>query len=236
MIRGDMKYAFWEAAEKHSCWISLRRPNESAFQWIGQGNYIGKPASCGAKTADNGVHPFAGLVVDPRICPTAYKDQLEAIKKWNDAFPNGLPFHFWVNTFPEHKGKLMYSGDPKYPKGAFLHADFDLMSIVPVKKDGSKIAYSGHIPEPKKGRKLPDYQGDALKLERLGKRIQSTINALVGSIVVQHGPEFLYWDIGAAPSEYLLWFGPRGECEVRQSSFYMDIKNTNKDKRHLFGN
>ena len=233
----EYKDAFWKAASKYRCWIAVREPNPFSYRWIGEPNHTPKPVCCKAKTADNGSHPFAGLVVDPNICKDAFRDTTAAMKSWDEAFPNGPKGPYVVSTTRAHRGKLMYSGPKtKYACGAFLHSDFDLMTVVPVDEKGSKIGSYGHVPKPQPGRDTPDYEGDAKKLDWLATQIGQTINGLLNTPVIRHGPEFLYWGLGAAASEYLIWFGPDGEYKWDKTTFYLEILDEAKgdSKSKLF--
>lgn len=77
-----------------NCWIGLREPNDLADKWIGKPGYLPKGVACQAKTSDNAGFGFSGLVVNPLLCPKAFKQSTlqEAREKWNGfAANNQLP-------------------------------------------------------------------------------------------------------------------------------------------------
>ena len=72
-MRQPHKNVFFMAAQQFTCWIGLREPNELSAKWIGKPRHEPKGESCKAKTADNATHRFGGLVVDPILCPGAFR-------------------------------------------------------------------------------------------------------------------------------------------------------------------
>jgi hypothetical protein len=97
-MRETHEEVFFNAAHQYTCWIGLRQPNALADQWIGRARYQPNGEACKAKTADNPVHRFGGLVVDPTRCPAAFKPETlrTAIETWQTKFLIGgrLPINF----------------------------------------------------------------------------------------------------------------------------------------------
>ena len=50
----------------------LKGTKSLSERFIGRAGYCPKPVIISAKTADRVGHPFAGLVVDPHVCPDAF--------------------------------------------------------------------------------------------------------------------------------------------------------------------
>jgi hypothetical protein len=187
-MRPEHKEAFFLAAQQFTCWIGLREPNPLADRWIGRPGYAPKPEECKAKTADNPAHRLAGLVVDPVLCPQAFKADTRqvAVEKWQKAFLTAgrLPGGF---TRIEHGPD---AGLVKY-QGAALFADFDLMAINRSNARGEFLQTSNE------------------EEEQLFALVQPELNRRLGAPMIQHGAEFM-WDkgVGAREFEYVLWFGP----------------------------
>ena len=182
------KNVFFSAADKFTCWIGLREPNELSGKWIGLPNHEPKGETCKAKSADNGNHRFGGLVVDPVLCPEAFRpDSLPAaIKTWKQKFLIGgrLPDGFARAEHGMERGLLKHNGNA-------IYADFDLMAI-----------------------NRSNFQGDFLptslsEQQSLFASVEPVLNLGLGAKLIQHGAEFM-WDkgLGARESEWVLWFGP----------------------------
>ena len=129
----EHKNAFLATADQFSCWIILREPNELSDKWIGRSGYRPKRVTCSAKTADDPDHPLRGLVVNPEICPDAFTSQSysRALRAWQDDFlTNGRypPYYSCIESGPE-MGGVKHSG-------AFIHADYDLMTISKANDEG----------------------------------------------------------------------------------------------------
>src|SRR4051812_30352561 len=120
------KKIFFQAAHEFSCWIGLREPNELSDKWCGRPGFRPKGEECKAKTADNPDFAYAGLVVDPILCPHAFRDDTRAtaVEKWKKDFLIGgkLPPGFGRVEHGAEKGLVRYQGKA-------IFADFDLMAI-----------------------------------------------------------------------------------------------------------
>jgi hypothetical protein len=178
----------FDAAQKFSCWIGLREPNDLSAKWIGLRGYTPKGEDCKAKTADNPAHKFAGLVVDPKLCPAAFKTGTvaTAVETWEEKFlVNGrLPGGYARAEGGPEIGLVRFNG-------LAIYADFDLMAIC-----NSNV----------KGEFLPTTNADE---EKLFAQVEPVLNRGFGAKLIQHGAEFM-WEggVGARELEYVLWFGP----------------------------
>lgn len=196
------KNAFYDVADKLNCWIGLREPNELSDRWIGQPRHTPKPVSCKAKSADNPSFRHAGLVVDPTLCPEAFlpASLADARDKWNQKFAIGgrLPLGYTCLTTGPEKGLVRLHGSA-------IHADFDLMTVTLAGTDGG-MAFTTRE-----------------QMQALMMKVQPLLNSLLGSPMIQHGPEFDYMGnkdhrVGARPSEQVWFFGPKRRFIQSQSS------------------
>src|SRR5262245_53301564 len=80
-MRNEDKTAFRDAARARSLhpaglWILVRETNAESLKYIGLPLHRPKGMDCKAKTADFNVGSYrhAGLVVQPFLCPRAFKD------------------------------------------------------------------------------------------------------------------------------------------------------------------
>jgi hypothetical protein len=201
-MREDHKKIFFKVASELQCWIGLREPNPLSVQWMGKsiGGYRCRPkgVECKAKTADNEDHKFAGLVLNPFLCPDGFiRESLEAAQsKYKNDFLLGssLPPNFYCFESGREKGLIRYYD-------SFLYADYDLMSIVKSGPRGEFLFTT--LPEQKK----------------LFDRIKPLLNRGFGEDLIQHGTEFMYdKGVGARESEFVYWFGPGGNFKVGASS------------------
>lgn len=188
---------FLDVADKYQCWIGLREPNPLAAKWIGRPGCVPKPDSCKAKTSDNPVHLFAGLVVNPQICPDAFSmiTRAEALRKWNEFAPAGmLPAGYSVISQGSEKGLVKL-------RGSSLFADYDLMAI-----NRSNL----------QGEFLPTSNSEQ---QSLYHQVAPEINRGLGTPLIQHGAELMWTQgIGGRESEFVLWFGPGRRMERWPSS------------------
>ena len=192
------KEVFFQVAQKNTCWIALREPNPLSDQWIGTPATIPKSMDCKAKTADNPAYRFAGLVVDPTVCPQGFKKQTlgEATHTWNEKFllANRLPGSFSIVDRGSEKGIVRKNG-------ARIFADFDLMLINRANEKGEIIFTSEE------------------EQEILFASVQPAINLGLGVPMIQHGAEFMWkGGVGARESELVFFFGPGRRFKVEQSS------------------
>ncbi len=191
------KDVFFSVAGRLNCWIGLREPNPMADKWVGRPGYIAKSEKCKAKTADNQAFRFAGLVVNPLLCPEAFTAATvgEALKKWEGFTVVGrLPAGFTCAGSGHEKGLLKY-------QGAAIHADYDLMNISRADKNG-KFAFTSENEE-----------------LALFNQARPLLNAGFGAEMIQHGTEFSWTDgVGAREREQVLYFGPNRKFMQATSS------------------
>ena len=210
------KEIFFNIAQQFNCWIGVREPNELADRWVEQPRYIAKPLSCKPKTADNANDKVGGgLVVNPLLRPQAFTDgsREDAIKIWKKFL---IPFSrfnppffqrrtaFKPETLQERFALKLPEGyrcieDGKKKglvtlDGCFIHADYDLMTILQADGQGNRSATSI----------------DQTKV--LAKTVVPILNNRFGFKLIQHGSE-MEWrgGIGARDSEDIWWFGPKNQ-------------------------
>ena len=193
----EHKEVFFRVADFLHCWIGLREPNKLSDKWIGRAGYIPKGENCKAKTADNRHFDFAGLVINPILCPEAFQGSTlpDAVGKWKKFAPgNHLPPGFSCSQTGKEKGILKF-------RDRAIHADFDLMAICSADKNG-KMVFTTSEEE-----------------NKLFFHVQRHLNLRLGSPLIQHGPEFAWkGGVGAAASEYVLFFGPKKGFQQTRSS------------------
>lgn len=192
------KNAFFTVADQFGCWIGLREPNPLADRWIGRPGYTPKAESCKAKTADDAAHPLGGLVVDPTLCPAAFRRDTvrQAVDTWQRKFLVGgrLPAGFTREESGRDKGLVKF-------RGAAIYADYDLMSIVRAGPQGEFVPTSNQ------------------EEKQLFGLVAPALNRIFGTPMIQHGAEFM-WDggVGARAFEMVLWFGPNHRFNQGPSS------------------
>ena len=192
------KDIFFDAAQQFGCWIGLREPNELSDRWIGKAGYRPKGEECKAKSSDNENFRFAGLVVDPILCPDAFSPEtLEAaVESWKKKFlvAGKLPPGFSRMESGPEKGLVRQQGQA-------IHADFDLMAINRSNERGEHL-FTTNAEE-----------------KALFSRVEGYLNTRFGSPLIQHGSEFMWsGGVGARESEYVLWFGPGRRLKRSHSS------------------
>jgi hypothetical protein len=186
-MRRDHMEVFFKVAEQCTCWIGVREPNPLADKWIGKPGYIPKGLNCKAKTSDNPVFRFAGLVVDPTARPEAFtKETLaDAQDTWQKKFLKGgrIPPEFsCVQAGPE-RGLVKMAGSA-------IFADYDLMAISRSNSRGDML-----------------FTNNAQEKELFAK-VEPLVRQGLGIAMIQHPTEFLYEGLGARALEWVLWFGP----------------------------
>jgi hypothetical protein len=196
-MRADHREILFRVAEKHTCFIGVREPNPLAERWIGRAGCAPKSVRCKAKTADSPGFEFAGLVTSPELRPEAFTGGTLPLaqESWRKFAKNGqLPMGFTVATEGREKGLVR-------ERGQLIHADYDLMALN--RSDA-------------RGRFLETSQRQQ---EELFEKVHVDLNAAFGTLMIQHGAEFM-WDggVGARAREYVYWFGPGRTLVVNQSS------------------
>lgn len=187
-MRSDHKAVFFEVAQRFTCWIGLREPNPLSDKWIGRPGGIPKDEKCKAKTADNPIFRFAGLVVNPILSPEAFKPATRsaATATWKNDFLQGgrLPPGFTCVQDGPEKGLVKL-------RGACIFADFDLMAIVRSSESGDFLLTS------------------QVEQRRLFDAVKPALNRGLRVPMIQHGAEMMWREgVGGRESEFVLWFGP----------------------------
>lgn len=193
-MRPKDKRIFLDAATHFQSWILVRRTNPDSLAYVGVPGYTPKRLDCKAKTADINIKKWtlAGLVVDPRIHPGAFKDG--KTEKALAAFEHTLPLigtTYSVETSKDHK----HYGCLKF-NGSFIHGDYDLYDIVDITQPHRNLAAveTMHGTPHRRGPKL--------------LAVQEFVNSRIGSPMVQHGGEAQYTDHSKQAIDA---FGPNGE-------------------------
>lgn len=179
-MRSNDKKIFLEAAAFFKVWILVRRTNRDSLRYIGLGNYTPKRIDCKAKTADIdiGAYHLAGLVVDPRIHPKAFRPGKEgkAMGAWKAMEPTlGKTYTVDMDTKSPHYGCLQQDG-------RYIHGDYDLYDVIDPNAASRNLA----LVETLHG--VPHMRGPKLR------ELQDYINGRIGSPMVQHGGEAQYTD------------------------------------------
>jgi hypothetical protein len=79
--------------------------------------------------------------------------------------------------------------------------------------------FSGTPHVPSRFSTAPLHSAAALSMQASHEEIQSDLNRLIGIPMIQNGPEFDWTGgVGAAASEYVVWFGPNHQVHVGISS------------------
>ena len=192
------KDAFFEAAQKHTCWIALREPNPLSDKWVGTPGGIPKSMDCKAKSADNPAYRFSGLVVDPMTAPQGFRtDTLSAAQKtWKEKFLKAgrLPGGFSITERGPDRGVVLQNG-------CRIFADYDLMLINRTNANGDFLFTSEE------------------EQKELFDKVAPEINKALKVPMIQHGAEFMWkGGVGARESESVFFFGPGRRFRVERSS------------------
>lgn len=222
------KEIFFNIAQQFNCWIGVREPNELADRWVEQSGYIAKPLSCKPKTADNTNDEIGGgLVANPFLRPQAFtsnsrEDAKEIWKKFLDPYTRFKPPFFQRHNAYKPETLQDRFAPVKLPEGyscieegkqkglvtlngCFIHADYDLMTILQSDGQGNRSTTSI----------------DQTKV--LVKTVVPVLNTRFGFKLIQHGSE-MEWNkgVGARDSELIWWFGPKNQFLSEKS--YMPTK------------
>ena len=179
-MRPNDKKIFLDAAAHFKVWILVRRTNPDSLRYVGLSGYTPKRIDCKAKTADNdiGKYKLAGLVVDPRVHPKAFRPGKEskALAAWKSMEPTlGSVYTVDMNKDAQHYGCLQM-------EGRYIHGDYDLYDVIDPNAPSRNIA----LVETLHG--VPHMRGPRLR------EMQDFINSRIGSPMVQHGGEAQYTD------------------------------------------
>jgi hypothetical protein len=200
---------FTEVAREKNVWLLVRFTNSKSLRWAGNDNYIPKPISCKAKTADRDTdaRQIAGLVADPNIHGDKFtgKKAHEALAYWNE-FRDA---HLQPDYRQTGRGTSGYTVDIDQRSrhygcvqrnGKYIHADYDLLDIIDAKDpkpndviesilDDAPHNYSPRFPE-----------------------IQQTLNGRMDTPMVQHGGEAQFTHLNEQPIHvFFPRSGPNGE-------------------------
>jgi hypothetical protein len=197
-MRQQHKDVLFRVAQEFLCWIGVREPNELSDKWIGVAGYGPKGLDCKAKTADNPAFRFAGLVVDPTLCPEAFTrdTRAAAVETWNTRFlkHGRVPAGFICARTGAERGLVKRNGRA-------IHADFDLMTIGKSSENGEHLFTTND------------------EEDQLFDLVKPALDRGFGVPLVQHGSEFMYREgVGAREMEYVLWFGPGRRFKRQPSS------------------
>ncbi|MCC6361916.1 MAG: hypothetical protein IT165_00235 [Bryobacterales bacterium] len=193
-MRPSDKRIFLEAAAHFQVWILVRRTNPASLRYVGQAGYTPKRIDCKAKTADadNPPYTLAGLVVDPRIHPRAFKPgkEAKALAAWKSMEPLiGRTYMVDEDKNSKHYGCLRLDGN-------YIHGDYDLYDIIDISQPHRNLAAveTLHGQPHRRGAKL--------------LAVQKYVNERMGAPMVQHGGEAQYADHSEQAIDA---FGPNGE-------------------------
>jgi len=208
-MREADRVVFKKVAREQNVWLLSRFTNPESLKWAGKDNYIPKPISCKAKTANrdtNARYQIAGLVADPyKEHRDKFKKPDDAMKYWNDFSASHLDQNYRQTGI----GRDGYSVDidPRSShylcvkrSGKYIHGDYDLLDIIDAKNprlneiirsflDGAPHNYNPRFPE-----------------------IQRILNARMDTPMVQHGGEAQFTSLYEQPIHvFFPSTGPKGE-------------------------
>ncbi|MBI3464306.1 MAG: hypothetical protein HY000_14805 [Planctomycetes bacterium] len=122
---------FCQVAKQLNCYILLREPNPLSARHFGKPDCVAKGLDCKAKTANDPIFKFGGLVTDPSRKGAFTQESLEGAKAtWKDfALPPG-----WTCVAHGEEEGLVKNWEGKY-----LYADYDLMHVQRAGDDEVKL-------------------------------------------------------------------------------------------------
>ena len=180
-MRNNHREIFKKAAKEYECLIAVRQHNPKSEPYIGKRGYKPKPIQCKAKTAKKG--PQAGLVVNPKLCPDAFRSRSErrlAEIDWHsfDTTYGKPQFGYQVNKKKgDRYGCVMFGGN-------YLYSDYDLMEIKPYFETNQVTAQNPIFG--KYDRSVPSHKRAIDKTSDLEKKIATFVYNRTG-ILIQHG-------------------------------------------------
>ena len=204
---------FKNVAREKNVWLLARLTNPKSLKWAdeklrGNDNYIPKPISCKAKTANNDTnvrYQIAGLVADPYHHCDKF-DRPDAAMKYWDEFSTA---HLAQDYEQTGAGRDGYSVDINPDSehyfcaqrdGKYIHADYDLLDIIDADNprvneiiksflDGAPHNYNPRFPE-----------------------IRRVLNTRMDTPMVQHGGEAQFTYLSDQPIHvFFPRVGPNGE-------------------------
>lgn len=195
-MRQQDEIAFAQAAKTLGLWILVRRTNPASLKYIGVPGYVPKPIDCKAKTADAG--PLAGLVVNPDLCPDAFRAgkvakariAWEAFRQSQSIGEPGARYAVQTDSAAKNYGAVTL-------QGKFLHGDYDLYDIIDPAQACRNLASVETLLNQQHMRGPNFY------------KVMSLVNRQIGVPMVQHGGEAQYADHS---EQALDAFGPNGEA------------------------
>jgi hypothetical protein len=204
---------FKDVAREKNVWLLARLTNSKSLKWAdekrrGNDNYIPKPISCKAKTANNDTdarYQIAGLVADPYRHSGKFKKVQDAMKYW-DEFRTA---HLAVDYSQTGKGRDGYSvdidpGSSHYfcvqRNGKYIHADYDLLDIIDAENPRVNEIIEGFL------------DGAPHKYNPRFEEIKRALNGRMDTPMVQHGGEAQFTYLYEQPIHvFFPRVGPNGE-------------------------
>jgi hypothetical protein len=211
-MRNIDREVFKQVARDKNVWLLVRLTNAQSLKWAGKANYIPKPISCKAKTADedNDVqYQIAGLVADPD--PTIHRNKFrkEKLQKAVECWTEFSKKHLEPEYRQTGKGKDGYTLDIDkrsahygcvQRNGKYIHADYDLLDIVDATNPKSNDVIKSILDD------APHNYNPRFP------EIQQTLNGRMDTPMVQHGGEAQFTYLYEQPIHvFFPKTGPNGE-------------------------
>jgi hypothetical protein len=208
-LRKKDQEIFRDTARDQNVWLLVRLTNPQSLKWAGEDNYLPKPISCKAKTANiidtDARYKIAGLVADPYKHGNNFKKPHDAREDW-DKFSAA---HLDQDYRQTGNGRDGYSVDidsksvhyfcaKRY--GKYIHSDYDLLDIIDAENprmneiieeilDGARHAYNPRFPD-----------------------IQRILNTRMDTPMVQHAGEAQFTGLSEQPIHvFFPRVGPKGQ-------------------------
>jgi hypothetical protein len=213
-MRDKDREVFKDVAREKNVWLLARLTNPKSLKWadeknFGNDNYIPKPISCKAKTANNDTdkrYEIAGLVADPyHHRDNKFNKPVEARRYW-DEFRTA---HLAPDYEQTGTGRDGYSVDIDPASrhyfcvqrhGKYIHADYDLLDII-------------NAENPRTDRIIEDFlDGAPHNYNPRFPEIQRALNARMDAPMVQHAGEAQFTHLSEQPIHvFFPRTGPNGE-------------------------
>ncbi len=163
----------------------MRETNPEALKYIGDPRCTPKPFEIKAKSANVEGHKYAGLVINPRRHPEAFREPEAAVKEWDKMV---------AQTKGDQRFTVDRSGRLRMD-GKFVHSDYDVYDVVDPKRPVNLSPVGTQGGQPVFGtRGLPG--------------VKDYVNERIGSPVVQHPAEAQF---KGHSDQRLIVFGPDGQ-------------------------
>ena len=184
-MRPQDQEVFAEAARQQGRWIIVRETNPEALKYVGEPGYVPKPFECKAKSANMPGHEYAGLVVNPRVHPEAFRNPAAAAKEWDKVMEH-RPAGFTEDV----QGRLRINGK-------LVHSDYDVYDVIDPNRPRGNL---GVVKYDERGQLIVETHGLP--------KIKDFVNKGVGSDVIQHSGEAQF---KGHSEQRLIVFGPDGQ-------------------------